>query len=111
MEVDSYYGGVEGGKGGGNKKDGKIKGAKPVGRSEMEGAWIKMLVGLFEEMRANKDVLRSFVGTRARKATWEKEGRLLTSIRDVEEQMREFLKLAVGQVCAYVLSTFYFVYL
>ncbi|KAI9649036.1 hypothetical protein NHQ30_001603 [Ciborinia camelliae] len=96
MEVDSYFGRLgEGGKrGGGNGRDARAEGSlQPVGRAEMEGAWIKVLVGMFEEMRGKRDLMRGFVGMRFGKG----DGRILMTIREVEGEMRNVLREAVEQ--------------
>ncbi|EDN90939.1 predicted protein [Sclerotinia sclerotiorum 1980 UF-70] len=69
-----------------------------VGREMMEGAWIKVLVGLFEEMRGKRDVMRGYVGKRVGGVRGEEvEGRILMTIKEVEGEMKELLRMAVEQ--------------
>ncbi|KAF7874942.1 hypothetical protein EAF04_002116 [Stromatinia cepivora] len=96
LEVDSYFGWIGGGnkgKVGNGRGEGGIGKVKPIGRSEMEGAWIKVLVGMFEEMRMKRDVMRGFVGMRVGGG----EGRILMTIREVDAEMKEVLRMAVEQ--------------
>ncbi|KAG4034155.1 hypothetical protein MFRU_003g01300 [Monilinia fructicola] len=66
---------------------------RPVGRGEMEGAWVRVLVGMFEEMRGGRERMRAFVGRRVGRG----KGRLLMTIREVEAEMRVVLRSAVEQ--------------
>lgn len=109
MEVDHHYGRLGGnGKSQGKVEDGKGKEkekekgeqVRPIGRTEMEGAWVKCLIGMFEEMRSKRDIMRGFVGLKARNGN----GGLMMTIRDVEGEMREALKTAMEQVRASALA-------
>ncbi|TGO61718.1 hypothetical protein BCON_0025g00460 [Botryotinia convoluta] len=101
LEVDNYYGWLgmnrdKKGKGKGNEKEGensKKEGATIIGRAEMEGAWCKLLIGMFDEMRSKRDVMRNFVGLRSMLG----EERILMTIKEVEAEMKEVLRLAVEQ--------------
>ncbi|ESZ94684.1 hypothetical protein SBOR_4935 [Sclerotinia borealis F-4128] len=78
----------------GDKGKGKITGITlPVGRLEMEGAWVKVLVGMYDEMRGDRDMLRGYVGMRVGRG----EGRILMSSREVQEEMKDVLRRAVAQ--------------
>ncbi|CAD6439779.1 0d9b0beb-88d4-45d7-9924-22bd3aa9c1ca [Sclerotinia trifoliorum] len=71
-----------------------------IGRDMMEGAWIKVLVGLFEEMRGKRDVMRGYVGKRVNVGGVrgeELKGRILMTIKEVEGEMKEILRIAVEQ--------------
>ncbi|QSZ30742.1 hypothetical protein DSL72_000300 [Monilinia vaccinii-corymbosi] len=91
LEVDSCCGGR------GRRRDGGDGAAEGVtlvvGRLEMEGAWVKLLLGLFDEMRGAREKMRAFVGMRGARG----EGRLLMTIGEVEGEMREVLREAVAQ--------------
>lgn len=77
-------------------EDSEKESAMIIGRAEMEGAWCKLLIGMFDEMRSKRDVMRNFVGMRSLLG----EDRILMTIKEVEAEMKEVLRLAVEQVCA-----------
>ncbi|KAF5879514.1 uncharacterized protein Bfra_006722 [Botrytis fragariae] len=101
LEVDNYYGWLrmnrdKKGKGNGNSREGansEKEGATIIGRAEMEGAWCKLLIGMFDEMRSKRDVMRNFVGLRSMLG----EERILMTIKEVEAEMKEVLRFAVEQ--------------
>ncbi|KAF7907497.1 uncharacterized protein EAF01_005083 [Botrytis porri] len=101
LEVDNYYGWLgmsknRKGKGKGDGKEGEDSGkesARVIGRAEMEGAWCKLLIGMFDEMRSKRDVMRNFVGLRSMLG----EDRILMTIKEVEADMKEVLRNAVKQ--------------
>ncbi|KAF7955233.1 uncharacterized protein EAE97_000492 [Botrytis byssoidea] len=100
LEVDNYYGWLRmnsnKGKGNGNSREGENgekEGARIIGRAEMEGAWCKLLIGMFDEMRSKRDVMRNFVGLRSMLD----EERIVMTIKEVEAEMKEVLRFAVEQ--------------
>ncbi|KAF7864276.1 uncharacterized protein EAF02_010244 [Botrytis sinoallii] len=101
LEVDNYYEWLrmnrdKKGKENGNSREGENsekESATVIGRVEMEAAWCKLLIGMFDEMRSKRDVMRHFVGMRSRLG----EERILMTIKEVEADMKEVLRFAVEQ--------------
>ncbi|ATZ48267.1 hypothetical protein BCIN_03g05010 [Botrytis cinerea B05.10] len=101
LEVDNYYGWLgrdrdKKRRENGNSRvgeDSEKESAMIIGRAEMEGAWCKLLIGMFDEMRSKRDVMRNFVGMRSLLG----EDRILMTIKEVEAEMKEVLRLAVEQ--------------
>ncbi|TGO42200.1 hypothetical protein BHYA_0011g00340 [Botrytis hyacinthi] len=101
LEVDNYYGWLrmnrdKKGKGNANSREGENgeeESAAIIGRAEMEGAWCKLLIGMFDEMRSKRDVMRNFVGLRSMLD----EERIVMTIKEVEAEMKEVLRFAVEQ--------------
>lgn len=108
MEVDNYYGWLrmnrdKKGKGNESSREGENsekEGATIIGRTEMEGAWCKLLIGMFDEMRSKRDVMRNFVGLRSMLNA----ERIVMTIKEVEAEMKEVLRFAVEQVCDFRFS-------
>ncbi|KAF7957688.1 hypothetical protein EAE96_003260 [Botrytis aclada] len=101
LEVDNYYGWLgrdrskrrEGKENGKERENSEKERTKIIGRAKMEGAWCKILIGMFDEMRSKRDVMRNYVGLRSMLS----EERILMTIKNVEAEMKEVLRFAVEQ--------------